>query len=212
MRVNHVEYDENLYTYDELSEEAKEVVKQWYLDDDWRTENFTEMVDENLSELFPHSDLKVEYSLAYSQGDGLNIYGHLYMDDFLPYYQATKEAKATIAKYIEQLDYYDEAWVEFSQNRRYGYSMKFIDAKDIEWLVGVAEDTLTIEEYIGHPEIVDTKLLEDFYSQIFDYFKNLDKEYEEMGYEYLYEADDEEVAEHCEANGYEFYEDGRFAG
>ena len=29
------------YTYDELSEEAREKVKQWYLDDPWRNDFFS---------------------------------------------------------------------------------------------------------------------------------------------------------------------------
>ena len=35
--------------------------------------------------LFPNSNLKVEYSLNYCQGDGLNIYGELNIKDILKY-------------------------------------------------------------------------------------------------------------------------------
>ena len=36
----------NLYTFDELGEEAKEYVRQWYLDDPARVDIFTEDITE----------------------------------------------------------------------------------------------------------------------------------------------------------------------
>ena len=36
------------------------------------------------------------------------------------------------------------------------------------------------------------------------------KGYEKGGYKYFYEVDEEELAEICEANGWEFYESGEF--
>lgn len=71
----------NVYDYTELSESAKEKVREWYLDDDLRPEMFTESIDIWLSENFKNSELKVQYSLNYCQGDGLNIYGKVYLDE-----------------------------------------------------------------------------------------------------------------------------------
>ena len=37
----------NVYNYNELSDEAKEKAKQWYLDDTFRTDDFTSMIEED---------------------------------------------------------------------------------------------------------------------------------------------------------------------
>lgn len=74
-----------VFSFSELSEKAKDKVRQWYLNDDLRTDIFTEDCLYRLGELFPNSDLKVEYSLGYCQGDGLNIYGDLRLDDVMEY-------------------------------------------------------------------------------------------------------------------------------
>lgn len=41
-----------------------------------------------------------------------------------------------------------------------------------------------------------------------NYFERLDKEYEEYGYKYFYEISDEDLADVCENNQYEFLYDG----
>lgn len=43
-----------------------------------------------------------------------------------------------------------------------------------------------------------------------DMFVMLSGQYEKYGYKYFYEADEEEITEVCEANGWEFLEDGTF--
>ena len=74
------------YNYSELSEDAKEKVKNWYLFDlDMHYELFYEDIKMYLSEQFPDSDLQLCYSLASCQGDGLNIYGKLNLYDFIYY-------------------------------------------------------------------------------------------------------------------------------
>ena len=51
-----------VYNYNELSEEAKEKAKQWYLDDDTRTYVFEDIYTEDLHYLFSGSDLKMQFS------------------------------------------------------------------------------------------------------------------------------------------------------
>ena len=50
----------NVYTYPELSEEAKEKVNQWYLDDPCRNDEFLEIYTENLQNIFSNSNLKMQ--------------------------------------------------------------------------------------------------------------------------------------------------------
>ena len=53
----------NVYDFSELSEEAKEIAKQWYLYDDFRPSEFTEIYEQDLQNIFPDSELKLQYSL-----------------------------------------------------------------------------------------------------------------------------------------------------
>lgn len=62
-----------VYSYAELSEESKGTAKQFYLDGQ-EPETFQDIYEEDLKNLFPRSDLKIEFSLNGCQGDGLNIY------------------------------------------------------------------------------------------------------------------------------------------
>lgn len=72
MRLVNVTY--KIYEFSELSEDVKTKVKEWYLNNFYQNEEFSDMCKEELSHRFPKSDLKVQYSLSYCQGDGLNVY------------------------------------------------------------------------------------------------------------------------------------------
>ena len=116
------------YSYNELSEEAKEAVKQWYLDDPIRNDIFSESVESMLSEDFPRSKLNVNYSLSYRQGDGLNIHGTINLYDFLEKWEISEKSRRTMNFYIDNsLNTYT-----FEKNNRYCYSCKFIDRKYID--------------------------------------------------------------------------------
>jgi hypothetical protein len=120
-----------VYDYEELSEDAKIQVKQNYLET-LDPIFFTEEVEEALRNLFPNSELKVQYSLSHCQGDGFNIYGDFYFEDFLPYWKASDGDKDTIKLCLEHVD---EAYT-LRYNYRYSYSMKSIDKGELEELLG----------------------------------------------------------------------------
>ena len=190
------------YTYNELSESAKENVKQWYLDDPIRNDIFYEDIMLYLHDNFKLSELKVTYSLGYCQGDGLNIYGKLNLYDFLDIWQTSPKEKKTIEFYIDRAFYN----YTFEKNNRYCYSCKFIDKKHIDD---------TVEEFIT--ELQDNQisnikkpLILQFFNDMIDYFETLDAEFEYNGYNYLYNCDDEEVEDFCAANDYYFTEKGEF--
>lgn len=196
---------DGVYTYDKLSEEAQENVKQWYLDDPDRVEFFYDDIVERLAYDYPNSELDVEFDLSYTQGDGLNIYGKFYMGDFLPYFKVSEDKKSLMKSYIDEISGYEDAWVKLSENRRYAYSMKFVDKEDTDWLT---DELVNYLNDSGRFEIVDDGLIRDFYTQLFEYLGNLDKELERDGYEYLYEVSDEDMSDICDANGWLFDEDG----
>lgn len=189
----------NIYNYNELSDEAKARAKSDYLNEDIRTEEFYEMQKEYLASLFPHSMLDLQFSLAYCQGDGANIYGKFALIDFLPLWEASEKEKRTIAFYIEEsIDKY-----KFSENRSYCYSCKFIDKKYINDFIDEFVDKLKIKN-------VKIDIIQRFFNDLLEYFDNLDKTIERQGYDYFYNIADDEFSDLCDANEWEFLEDGTF--
>lgn len=191
------------YSYNELSEEAKENVKRWYLDDELRSQFFYEDTIERLKEAFPRSSLDVGFRLSYCQGDGLNIYGEINLFDFLKHWDASEKAKRTMEFYIEKsgLTAYT-----FTANARYGYSCKHLDKKEVPYLTRELMETLDFQQIRD----VNEALIEEFYTDLFNHFSELDSEYEGKGYDYLYDCDEEEIWDYCEANDYYFTEKGDF--
>lgn len=189
----------NVYNYNELSDEAKARAKSDYLNEDIRTEEFYEMQKEELASLFPHSGLDLQFSLAYRQCDGANIYGTFALIDFLPLWNASEKEKRTIAFYIdESIDTY-----KFIENDRDCYSCKFIDKKYIDDF---------IDEFVEELKIKNIKkdVIERFFNDLLEYFDKLDKTIERQGYDYLYNIADDEFSDLCDANEWKFLEDGTF--
>ena len=83
----------NIYQFEELTEKAQEKVKDWYLEGQ-DAETLSEILEEELSMLFPNSQLKVQYSLGYCQGDGVNIYGEVSLTDVFEFANKNQLNKA----------------------------------------------------------------------------------------------------------------------
>lgn len=206
MRTITVDY--KVYKYNELDESAKEKVKRWYLETQ-DSYGFSEMVKEDLKCLFGENDLDVQYSLAYCQGDGFNIYGEINAESILKCLEnhnggtqlekfenvLTEKEKKTILHYANEC-----GKIKLPMNNRYCYSLAdYIDIKD-DW-------EYDLEVYSGYKNI-NVGVLEKFEALVRDIFYKLCKSYEKEGYEYFYEISDEDLEEICEANEYEFLEDG----
>ena len=209
MKVVTKEYE--VYKYNELSDDAKEKVKQWYLDGQI-PEVFTSMCVEDLNCLFGHNHgLEVEYSLNYCQGDGFNIYGEINAENIFNCLEnhnggtqlekfenvLTDKEKRTI------LHYQDECGnIKLHHNRHYGYCMA-------DYLTIADDWSFDLENYSGFRNI-NTDVLEKFEHMVKEIFTTLCKGYEKNGYEFFYEISDEELEENCDANDYEFLADGTF--
>lgn len=191
-----------VYKYDELSDEAKEKVKQMFRD--WRGEDsdiFKEDCKEALNDLFPNSDLKVQYSLSYSQGDGFNTYGTLKATDLIDVdlnkypLNGTRvkplSDKNAIKDVCEKADIFD---ITLDNNNRYGYSL----ADRIE-LDRTYEDELSED---------DIKLLDELEAFAQDVIGEINSKFEANGYDYFYEISEDEIRERADADEYEFTEDG----
>lgn len=195
----------DVYKYDELSDDAKAKVKDLFLQ--WRGEDgdiFKEDCENSLAEMFPNSDLKVQYSLTYSQGDGFNTYGTLNIKDLLnadfskyPLNDSGITAPANKDAILAACDKADVYDIDLEENRRYGYSL----ADRLEVVPNNDED-LTDE---------DTALLSDLENFAREVMEAINSKFEKNGYDYFYEMDEEEVRDMADANDYEFTEDGELA-
>ena len=201
-----------VYNFSELSEDAKEKAKQWYLDDDFRPQEFENIYTEDLHYLFNNSDLKMQFSLSYCQGDGLNIYGKLDLMDVFAAIRDTDHSGEQFKQYKDlfseheqkTIEAYMEACgreIELPYNRHYCYC--------VDDRVDFADEWIEILEYCRYKNIqIDTiRKMEKLVGMMFE---NLSATYEKYGYDYFYNADDEVVNETCEANGWKFLEDGTF--
>lgn len=193
----------NLYNYDELSEISKEKVKEFYLDNIINSYDYKIDIEDYLKEIFPNSKLKIKFCLEYGQGDGLNIYGEFALIDIIPYITGLTE------KEVKTLKFYDKKiwfYIDFAENNRYTYSLKERDRNDKNLLSTIFEDAQNARLRDFNKELVKKVVI-----FACDYFKNLDIEFENAGYKYFYEVDDEYISEWANVNEYEFTIDGNLA-
>ena len=195
-RIVTIEY--RVYKFKELSSKAKEAVKNWYLDDPYIRDFFTEDCEQYLKNLFPNSELKVEYSLNYCQGDGFNIYGKIYLDEVLErIVDKFTEKEKKFFKWV--FNHYGSSFI-MESNRRYCYCI--CSRNDF------SEDILCCMED-DYMRGIPTETLKKFNKLVGEYLDNLCKEFEEDGYNYFYEISDEDLEDICEANEWEFTSDGK---
>ena len=215
MRTVTINY--NVYTYDELSDSAKERVKEWYLNDTYRSYIFSEDVEYDLEYLFgKNNNMDIQYSLAYCQGDGFNIYGSVSVHEVINFIKEhklhgdfdkfqnvlTADEMDTILLYAEDAD-----GIGLPYNLHYCYCI----SDNIEF-AGEWKDQLewAIEEGYAKFDNIDMELIKKFENLVRDLFGELCKMYEKWGYDFFYEIDDADLSDLCKANEYEFLEDGTF--
>lgn len=204
------------YTYNELSEEAKENAKEQYLYDSDRSYVFYEDIKNYLDEEFPNSELDVQFSLSSRQGDGLNIYGSVAIEDALKISTSSNDIKEK----IEEFALINGLYIELTENSRYTYSCKFMDIEDINKYSDVFENW---SDWLFDPYLFDdedeydtwfenfwNKYAKPFILNVYNQFEELDGKFEKDGYDYLYEISDEEMSDLSDINMWEFDEDGNF--
>lgn len=206
MRTEMVEY--KIYKYNELTDEAKEKVKTWYLEGQ-ESFVFTEMVKEDLYYLFGKNNLEVQYSLASCQGDGFNIYGHIDAETLFKCLEENRGGtqleefkNALTEKEKETILHYAEECGDIELFCNYDYCYSLADYIDI-----VEDWSYKLVSYFDYSDI-DYEALRKFEKLVRGVFAELCKGFEKWGYEFFYEIDEDELEEICEANEYEFYEDG----
>lgn len=197
----------NVYSYSELSDEAKEKAKEDYLNDYCRSEALTDIYMEDLKNIFPNSDLKIQWSLNGCQGNGVNIYGNLNINDIfnLPNVTDMKWIGDELTeKEIRTMKFYMSEYQEdtiLPMNRRYYYC--YINHIDF------SADFYSALENIGIRNI-NSNVLCKIEGIIRKVIKELCNRYERIGEDYLYNISDEEMEETSEANDWKYFKDGSF--
>lgn len=175
-------------------------------------EIFTENCEEDLACLFPNSDLKVQYCLAYCQGDGLNIYGELDPLDVIDLLREKKcgdtfsEVNKTLTAREEKII---KAYIKIFRFKislpmnTSGYSYCVADKTDFanEWI-----EELEYNQFRS----INAEAIRKFERIIAYIFRKLAAQYEKAGYEYFYEISDEDMKEICEDNEYMFLKNGTY--
>ena len=202
-----------VYNYNELSDKVKQKVKQDYLDDPVRNDIFYENRTETIYDLFPQSDLKIQYSLSSCQGDGFNTYGTLDVFNLinlmrnkekLPFSLLNKIEKDIEIFTSEELDLLSQYYnyycssIKIPHNFRQCYSQAdYINFSD-DW----------IEELENAKIEYNDNLIIKFENFVRKFFSKLNNMFEEEGYNFLYNASEEEIEDWCEFNEYMFLENG----
>lgn len=200
----------NLYKYDELNANAQANVKQWYLDNFREPSIFSGEVADDLEVILGKNNLDVEYSLSHSQGDGLNIYGDISVTQILDAAEKNENGITMLDDFNNTFSEHDKetirAYAEVYGTVHVPYNKSFYSycvADQIDY-AGECETELEYNEYKN----VNTDVLAKLNDALIELFTELCKMYEELGYDYFYEVDDEYLSEECDGNGWEFEEDG----
>lgn len=222
-----------LFGYGELGESAREVAKQWVLDDPFRSESFQDDCNSELEILFPRSELGVQYSLGYCQGDGLNIYGKLCLDDFLDLLdgrndihdgwvedarsRVSERTIATVRWCIDKNTDVCKNMVELPKNNRYAYCMTDRISFADDWIEsGMLCDDEEIPEPFSIPDGMDNGSVADAFHEFEKVLRKcisaLAHIMEKEGYRTLVDGDEEEIMEICDTHGWMFLSDGTFFG
>ena len=203
------------YRYDELSDDVKEQVKVWYTEHFRWTDYFSDCVKQDLENILGKNNLDVQYSLGHSQGDGLNIYGKIDAKRILDFMgsDVTGELSRKYADVLtEDVKNVIRGYCEFDNGYWHDFGMIDVPKNKYHYSFCVADGIDIADSWYGEMEYFELDcnygLLKKFEDAVISLFTELCRMYEEWGYKYFYEVSDEEMIDICDANGWEFDEDG----
>lgn len=203
-----------LYEYQDLSPQAKEVVKEWYTDDKCRSDIlYDDLLHSYLYYFFPHSSLDVQFDFSCTQGSGLNIYGTLDWIDMKNYLKNYNPEEHNGKKLIydwnfsekqeKRLDHYMSiATLSLDRNMRYTFCMVQRDehfSENIYWPLEQECYKNIDYDLINEISLIMSNAIISLCNEMYDY-----------GYEYLLEPSDDEIQEACGVNEWYFDKDGKF--
>ena len=191
-----------IYKYEELTEEAKEKVKEWYLESK-NAEDFEYTLKCDL-EAQGLNNLKSYYRLSYCQGDGLCLYGSIEFEEIEKSTECLPEGtiKDLFYKGFNISDY-----KAISILKKYS-KINFIHSDSHYCHKYTVDIDIEIEEESEKMYNFLEKTVNKLKNNIKEWYYKICDEYEQWGYDYFYKVEDEELKEYCDINNIEFYEDG----
>lgn len=192
------EITQKIYSYEELSEKAKERVKNEYRVNfqECRNDLFYEYFAEELRENGFES-LEPRYSLSYCQGDGCSVIGKIYLNEVLENKDIMENFSKDEIRRLEYIDCEVENEIKIEHNSNYYYH-----ANTMSFYANVYVNTYT------HGK--NWELMEEVFDKLEgvleDYFIALCNRMEEVGYEMIYA--EEGLEEELKESDYEYYKDG----
>ena len=179
--------------YNELSEEAKAVAKDWLLDSfsDTHAEIVTEDFQYTLENKgLPNED--INWSLSYSQGDGTAFYGDIDLEEFIKAHR--HHPVICMLQYTNKLK---DLPVSFRIERN-SYSHMYAHYNTMD----ISDDY----DYDDDPEEESYETVKVLRELILDIVQTTSREMERQGYNNLdFYNGEENVAESMESNDYDFY-------
>lgn len=169
---------------------ARESAKREWLEIHHTIEDFYEIIKEFLKHNFPNSNLDVQFSLGCIQGDGVNIYGALHLKDILNFNHNY---------YTLNDNYLDLIYKEFEKRQEFIEYIKLPYNNNCSYCVA---------ENLELPNYLDDDKFNPFKNYVIDVFEDICKEFENLGYSFFYEINDNDFIEICKENEIYFYDNG----
>lgn len=193
MRTITKEY--KILSYDELSEQAKEKVKQWYLDSQ-DPYIFTHDLIADLEMQTGLKNLRPHYSLSYCQGDGLCLAGYIDFEEIQGDIKKIfyKDFNISDYKALSKLKEYSR--IDFKHTGHYYHKYSV----DIDIYIDGCH-SVKMYDFIKRTADKLLKNIKEWYLVKCD-------QYEKWGYDFFYKIEDEDLREYFECMEYEFYENG----
>jgi len=181
-----------VYQFKELSDEAKEKAIEDFRKKQWEFGEYLHFFGEYCQEQAKErgfNDIELQYSLSWSQGDGLSFKCENFDIEKFVNKHVPKEKKMLKRALIDYL------FVKITGNTgHYCYASK----SDIDLYMDASTETPNIDKYVETLRI-----------HLEDEYLSLCKELEKSGYDEIeYQDSDKAIIETIEANEYEFEEDG----
>lgn len=183
-----------IYKFEELSKEAKFKATNDLMDYEDANKEIEENIREELGNYGFHASVVVEFSLSYSQGDGVAFYGKINFETWIKNHakMLTAEEILFLNRCIEE----DDIELETTRNS-FGY--RYSHAHTMDALV---------TNYYGDNNDINKVL-----DKVQNIFKmdvvDMSKKFEKGGYEILeYYSSEEYMKDLCNSNDYEFYSNG----
>jgi len=177
-----------VFKFEELDAKIQEkVINKYYENEDypWLESDLLSQLNE-LDNLKIFSDIKLQYSLSYCQGDGLCFASTIDLHKFL-------KAKGLKNSVIDVIYNQTSSCKSISNRGRYSFPASSQIVWDIESL----------------PVRLD-KLVYKLENELKDYYLSICRQLEKEGYIVIeYRMSTQEFIEHCDANDYTFLADGK---